>query len=296
MRMLFSGLTYIGIAGLLTVTSTFAAGKIYYGSRAGMTVTIKSMSGLDTSQAVIQVEHTRDDAIGFCRDYAQEDPVTDKCIENELASRLSDAIYADCPRGVFTDFFGDKYQFRGRNPKSGDFGPKYLLMDLRTNEIADGSSASGYEVNLDIFRALCPRTAPSADTEANIETTPSTITPSFNCRYAKTPDEVVICQNPTLSEMDVKLAKLYFGYRNLISGLARHRLELDQATWLQSRMSCGRDVRCVAKAYKERVDYLYQHSTPSICGGPIMKQPVGCDPGGSSEISDGDVETAAATR
>ncbi len=60
------------------VSPAFAAGKIYYGSRAGATVTIKSMSGLDTSHAMIQAEHTREDAIGFCKDYVQEDPVTEK--------------------------------------------------------------------------------------------------------------------------------------------------------------------------------------------------------------------------
>jgi hypothetical protein len=118
------------------------------------------MSDLDTSHAKIITEHTKDDAIGFCRDYAQEDPVTEKCIRQELAVRLNDVITADCPKGAFTDFYGEKYQFRGKNPRAGDFGAKYLLMNLRTHELADGSSASGYPVNMDIFRALCPNTGP----------------------------------------------------------------------------------------------------------------------------------------
>jgi hypothetical protein len=144
----------------LSHSPAIAAGKIHYGSRVGMTLTIKSMSGLDTSHAIIQTEHTRDDAIDFCREYLQEDPVTETCIKEELSTRLSDAVYADCAKGLFTDFGGDKFQFRGKNPHPGEFGPKYLIMDLRTHGMADGSSASGYEVNLDIFRALCPRTAP----------------------------------------------------------------------------------------------------------------------------------------
>jgi hypothetical protein len=137
-----------------------ASGKIYYGSRAGMTVTVKSISGLDTSHARITMEHTRDDAIGFCRDYGQENPVTEGCIQEELAVPLNDAVYADCTKGIFTDFAGEKFQFRGKYARSGDTGPKYLLLDLGTHEIADGSSASGYETNMNIFRALCPRTAP----------------------------------------------------------------------------------------------------------------------------------------
>jgi hypothetical protein len=47
--------------------------------------------------------------------------------------------------------------------------------------------------------------------------------PSFNCRYAKSSDEVAICQVPKLAEMDVKLASLYFGYRSLTYGQARVR-------------------------------------------------------------------------
>jgi hypothetical protein len=145
---------------LLSISAVYASGKIYYGSRVGMQVTVVSIEGLDTSHAVIKTQHTRDDAIEFCREYVGEDPVTEKCIKEELATRLNDAIHADCPQGIFTDFFGGKFQFRGKNPRPADFGPKYILMNLETREIADGSSASGYPTNMEIFQALCPRTAP----------------------------------------------------------------------------------------------------------------------------------------
>jgi hypothetical protein len=158
-------LSRLVVLALLCAYSAFGAGTIGYGSRIGMNVTIKSMTGLDTSHAVIHTAHTRDNAIEFCREYELEDPVTDKCINQELSVRLNDAIYADCPRGLFTDFGGDKFQFRGKNRTAGQFGPKYILMNLRTREIADGSSASGYDVNMEIFRALCPRTAPPPDAD-----------------------------------------------------------------------------------------------------------------------------------
>ena len=145
---------------LLSPCSAKAGGKIYYGSRAGMTVTVRFMSGLDTSHAVIKTEHTREDAVDFCREYVLEDPVTEKCVKEELSVPLNDAIHANCYKGIFTDFGGEKYQFRGKNLHPGEVGPRYLLMNWRTREIADGSSASGYNVNMDIFRALCPRTAP----------------------------------------------------------------------------------------------------------------------------------------
>ena len=80
-----------------------------------------------------------------------------------LSVRLNDVITADCSKRVFTDFYGEKYQFPGKNPRASKSKAAYLLMNLRTHEMADGSSASGYDVNMDIFRALCPRTAPPAD-------------------------------------------------------------------------------------------------------------------------------------
>ena len=149
----------------LWATSVFASGTINYGSRAGMQVTVVSEAGLDTSHAVIQTRHTREDATVFCRDYVNENPVTEKCIRDELAVRLNDAIYADCARGIFTDFYGDRFQYRGKNHHPGEFGPKYILMDLRTHEIESGDSASGYPIDMEIFRALCPRTAPPDEFE-----------------------------------------------------------------------------------------------------------------------------------
>lgn len=145
---------------LLSTSAVYASGKIYYGSRVGMQVTVVSIEGLDTSHAVIKTKHTRDDAIEFCREYVGEDPATEKCIKDELAVPMNNSLYADCPRGIFTDFFGGKYQFRGKNPHPGDFGPKYILVNLQTRDVADGSSASGYPTNLAIFRAICPRSAP----------------------------------------------------------------------------------------------------------------------------------------
>jgi hypothetical protein len=155
-----TNLAVLTVVGLLSNGSAIAAGKIYHGSRVGMTVTIKSMTGLDTPHAAIQTEHTREDAIEFCREYVGENPVTEKCVKQEVSVPLNDAIYADCPKGVFTDFAGDKYLFKGKNLHQGETGPKYFLLNLRTRQIADGSSASGYDVNMDIFRALRHRTAP----------------------------------------------------------------------------------------------------------------------------------------
>ena len=142
---------------MLQASPVLASGKIFYGSRAGMTVTVVSMSGLDTARAVIRTKHTREDAIGFCREYVQK--VTPSCIREEMDVRLNDEISANCPRGEFVDFQGNRYRFAGPS-RDKDSMAKYRLISLPSGEEADGSSASGYPTNMSLFKALCPTKAP----------------------------------------------------------------------------------------------------------------------------------------
>ena len=137
-------------------SEAYSAGKLAYGSRAGMQVTVVSMEGLDTARAIIRTQHTKEDATKFCDEYRND--VSDKCIQEELERRLSDEITANCDTGFFTNFFGYKIQFLGPNTQNAK--TDYLLKSLATGEIADGSTASGYDVNLRIFKALCPTKAP----------------------------------------------------------------------------------------------------------------------------------------
>lgn len=146
------------LAALAMLSGTArASGTIYYGSRVGMEVEVVSMSGLSSADAVIRTKHTRQNAVTFCREYVGK--VTAQCIRDELAIPLNDSISADCPAGTFTDFRGNRYRFAGPS-KDKDSMAKYRLIDLSTNEEADGSSASGYPTNMGLFRALCPMQAP----------------------------------------------------------------------------------------------------------------------------------------
>ena len=130
-------------------------GTIGYGSRAGMEVSIVSVEGLDTEHVVIRTEHTRENAISFCRDYIQN--VTEKCISQELAVPLKAEITANCKTGDFSDFRGESFRFLSANhDPSTNYMAELAIMHVVTGEIADGTSASGYPVNRDIFHALCP--------------------------------------------------------------------------------------------------------------------------------------------
>jgi hypothetical protein len=146
------------IATVMLLCPANAANKIYYGSRAGMVVTVLSTDGLDTDHAVIRTKYTREDAERFCIEYNND--ASANCIDQQLGLRLNDRISANCQTGEFVDFYGRHFRFEGRQQSQNDLA-NFVVRDLTSGEIADGSEASGYPVNMQIFRALCPAEAPA---------------------------------------------------------------------------------------------------------------------------------------
>lgn len=146
---------------LVAAPPTSVHATMDYGPWAGMEVSVAGMEWRDTAHSVIRIKHTRDNAIAYCRDYVRD--VTEECVQQTLAEEkgLKASITGNCDSGEFSDFYGVRYRFLGPNPRSGYFGDdKYLIMDLATREIADGSTRSRYLINMDVYRALCPAHAP----------------------------------------------------------------------------------------------------------------------------------------
>ena len=79
---------------------------------------------------------------------------------------------------------------------------------------------------------------------------------SFNCRYARSADEVLICQDARLAALDDRLASLYAEQRLRLSGARRAALERDEGAWLQRRRACGRERACIARLYAQRIRQL----------------------------------------
>jgi len=79
---------------------------------------------------------------------------------------------------------------------------------------------------------------------------------SFNCRYAKTADEVRICKDRHLSGEDDRLAEQYSRLRNDMGGAEKRGLIRDQRAWLRKRKACGSDPDCLARAYRSRAEEL----------------------------------------
>ena len=144
--------------GIMLVTGAAAqAETLYYGSRAGMVVTVVKKSNIGTTHAKIVTRHTKENATAFCREYVRK--VTPKCIADELKVKLLPEISANCRTGRFTTLYGQGYRFLGPNPDYDPTGAgtEYLLVEVGSREPLDGSTASGYDVALGQFAALCPK-------------------------------------------------------------------------------------------------------------------------------------------
>lgn len=87
--------------------------------------------------------------------------------------------------------------------------------------------------------------------------TPAAHAASFDCASTTlAPDEKTICETPSLSQADVKMATMY----DLISGLfamgTRGDMEDRQKQWLEQRATCGTDITCLHAAYEQRIKQL----------------------------------------
>jgi uncharacterized protein YecT (DUF1311 family) len=125
-----------------------------------------------------------------------------------------------------------------------------------------------------------PQICPPDPTPASVATA---VAPSFDCQRARYSDEIAICHDPRLAQMDLNLAGLYTGLRSVATPRERKFLDADQANWVNQRRACGPDARCIATSYKGRVRNLYR-SRPSACDRPDLQQPIGCDPGAQFDI------------
>ena len=76
---------------------------------------------------------------------------------------------------------------------------------------------------------------------------------SFDCAKARAPDEKAICANRPLNDADVRMDTLFHVDGHLMAMGARGDMQDAQRTWLRRRKDCKGDVKCLTKAYKDRL-------------------------------------------
>ena len=80
---------------------------------------------------------------------------------------------------------------------------------------------------------------------------------SFDCAKARASDEVAICKNPELSELDTRMGALWFSYSKVPFLMGANGARHDAASaFLEKRKACGGDVACLREAYAQRIAEL----------------------------------------
>src|SRR5262249_38123302 len=69
-------------------------------------------------------------------------------------------------------------------------------------------------------------------------------------------DEVAICGNFALAQLDRQLNDLYVAARGRLDPGQQLALRDSQRNWLRQRAACGRDVSCITRLYQERIPHM----------------------------------------
>ena len=79
--------------------------------------------------------------------------------------------------------------------------------------------------------------------------------PGVNCTGG-TPDEVTICGNATLSDLDWRLYGMYQSLMKRLDQNQQTKLGREEVSWVKQRGECQRDINCLTAAYKSRMSQL----------------------------------------
>jgi len=138
-----------------------------YSSKAGEELTILDVQGANTDRAMAPIQYTRENAKAVCEGEGhQESEELDKCIDEELTkSGFKDRVWANCKSGVFADYSGASFQFRGRSKRTrgaeGEYAEaEYQVYDIGNGKMLRGCYSCGYDQRIEIFRLLCPARVP----------------------------------------------------------------------------------------------------------------------------------------
>lgn len=130
------------------------ADEISYGSRIGMNAALVQLSDVDTDHARLVAEIMPVNAYEFCAFYHGKFEA--ECINKELKVEIAEASIADCTTGEFTNIWGDRRRFVGLS--AAETSTDFALIDLETGGNVDGSMASGYHTDVEMFATFCPTT------------------------------------------------------------------------------------------------------------------------------------------
>ncbi len=95
---------------------------------------------------------------------------------------------------------------------------------------------------------------------------------SYDCRKAGTPDELAVCADPLLGELDVLQADFYRRLRHYTTNFdnamgLQAQLRDEARAFLRRRAVCGADRACLEAVYRARVRELLKRWMTAMGGG-----------------------------
>lgn len=102
--------------------------------------------------------------------------------------------------------------------------------------------------------------AAQVGTAAPIASSPGVHAPGFNCARATLHAEQLICGNPTLSALDVRLNVIY--KQALAATSQKESLHAGQVAWVEQRRNQCQSVACLIQAYTDRITLLSSGAAP----------------------------------
>jgi uncharacterized protein YecT (DUF1311 family) len=97
-----------------------------------------------------------------------------------------------------------------------------------------------------------PTPAPTDTARAETPAAPGSASPSFNCRYARTATEKMVCGSPSLAARDRQMASVYYAVMAKADADTRNHLRRSRDSFLARRERCG-SAACVTAAYTARI-------------------------------------------
>ena len=79
---------------------------------------------------------------------------------------------------------------------------------------------------------------------------------SFDCRAARTTDEITICENGQLARLDQQLATTYRRSVDALGDDQRQAFQQNEVAFINAHRRCGEDDRCIAQSYRNRIQEL----------------------------------------
>ena len=97
------------------------------------------------------------------------------------------------------------------------------------------------------------QTRPPAPPPPPVETNRLAARPAFNCRYARTQTERLVCSSPALAASDRAMSSTYYGAIAAADPGTKVRIRASRDAFLRRREQCGGDEACVDRAYRQRI-------------------------------------------